>query len=118
MPNGRLRIYHLSDNGVRLVKTAADGTGAKQRVLTHERLKVQRALADLQRALTKVPDLSQEKWPEPTAVQMKAVTDPLKNAQKPAADAMEAAWKATAVWEEVPLADVASPQAGPKTVAP
>lgn len=101
MPDGRLRIYHLSDDGVRLVEVAADGSGAKQRVLTHERLKVQRALADLQRALAKVPDLSQEKWPEPTAAQMKAVTDPLKNTKKPIADALEAAWKAAAIWEEV-----------------
>jgi hypothetical protein len=101
MTDGRLRIYHLSDDGVHLVETAADGTGAKERLLTHDRLKVQRALADFERAIAKMPDLSQEKWPEPTAAQMKAVTDPLKNAQKPAADASEAAWKAAAVWEEV-----------------
>ena len=115
MTDGRLRIYHLSDDGVRLVETAADGTGAKERLLTHERLKVQRALADLQRALAKVPDLSQEKWPEPTAAQMKAVTDPLKNAQKPAADALETAWKAAAVWEEV---SAIAPPAPKETAAP
>ena len=111
MPDGRLRIYHLSDDGVRLVETAADGTDAKQRLLTPERLKTQQALADFARVLARVPDPAKEQWPEAVAARMKAVADPLKNAQKPIADALEAAWKAAAVWEEVPAGSPTPPGA-------
>jgi hypothetical protein len=48
---------------------------------------------------------------------MKAVVNPLKNAEKTITDALEAAWKAAAVWEEVPPAGAAAPAAAVETPA-
>ena len=128
LPDGRLRIYHVSEEGVRLVETGADGQGAKARLLTHERLKAGRRLADLQYEIDlrdRLPRVAEEEWPKGYAAQVKAAEAALDAADKPTKAAVEEAWKAVAQWAEVPAIgpippatpDVVMPEA-PKAATP
>ena len=105
LPDGRLRIYHISEEGVRLVETAVDGQGAKARLLGHERLKAERRLADIAYGIgqqAKLPRVTAEEWDKAYAAQMKAADAAVAIAEKPAEAAFEAAWKAVVRWEDVP----------------
>jgi dipeptidyl aminopeptidase/acylaminoacyl peptidase len=99
---GRLRIYHVADEGLWLMDAAADGTGAKARRLSHERLAAQKFLADFERGIARMPDAPPQDLPEALAGAMKPVIKPLQDAAKPTQDALKAAWAAASAWEEVP----------------
>jgi hypothetical protein len=113
MPDGRLRVYHVSDEGIYLVEASADGQGAKARRLTRERLKAQKGLADFERSFGRasVPasSLAETEWPQPLAAAMKAVAQPVQDAAKPTEDALRAAWRLATVWDEVPAAPAVPP---------
>jgi WD40 repeat protein len=100
--DGRMRIYHVADEGLWLIDAAADGTGAKARRLSHERLAAQKYLADLERALARLPESTPKELPEALANAVNAVEKPLQDAAKPTQEALKAAWAAASVWEEVP----------------
>jgi hypothetical protein len=120
MLDGRLRIYHLSEEGVRLVETGADGQEAKARLLARDRLKAGRQLADIQfalGALERLPRLADEPWAEAYAAKMKAVGTPLDASRQPAAAAVEEAWKAVSAWVDVPALEPVTAK-GPEIVAP
>jgi len=99
---GRLRIYHVADEGLWLMDAAADGSGAKARRLSHEQLAAQKFLADFERAVARMPDTAPENLPEALAGAVKGVLKPLQDAAKPTQDALKAAWAAASAWEEVP----------------
>jgi len=100
--DGRMRIYHVADEGLWLIDAAADGTGAKARRLSHERLAAQKYLADLERALARLPESTPKELPEALANAVNAVEKPLQDAAKPTQEALKAAWAAASVWEDVP----------------
>ena len=100
--DGRMRIYHVADEGLWLIDAAADGTGAKARRLSHERLAAQKYLADFERALARLPESTPKELPEALANAVNAVEKPLQDAAKPTQEALKAAWAAASVWEEVP----------------
>jgi hypothetical protein len=107
--NEKLRIYHLSDEGVRLIETSADGKAATGRLLTHDRLRVQQGLADLGRWLDKTPSPEfGAGWPAALADKTKAIQAAADKGVRDTAAAMEPIWKEAAVWEAVP----ATPPAG------
>jgi hypothetical protein len=99
---GRLRIYHVADEGLWLMDAAADGSDAKARRLSHERLAAQKYLADFERALARMPESPPENLPEAVSGPMKAVSKPFLDAAKPTQDALKAAWAAASAWEDVP----------------
>jgi hypothetical protein len=99
---GRLRIYHVADEGLWLMDAAADGSDAKARRLSHEQLAAQKFLADFERAVARMPDTPPEGLPEALAGAMKGVLKPLQDAAKPTQDALKAAWAAASAWEDVP----------------
>jgi hypothetical protein len=120
MLDGRLRIYHISEEGVRLVETGADGQGAKARLLARDRLKAGRQLADIQFALgglERLPRLADEPWAESYAAKMKAVETPLDGLRKPTAVAVEEAWKSVAAWVDVPALEPVTAK-GPDIIVP
>lgn len=103
LKDGRLRIYHVSDEGIRLIETGADGKDAKGRLLPHDRLKAQVALADLARALKGFPQAM--KTVEPPGVlaeKFSAITAPAYDGIRRSERAMDALWKGAEVWDDVP----------------
>jgi hypothetical protein len=102
MKDDRMRIYHICDEGLWLVDAAADGTGAKARRLTHERLAAQKYLADFERALGGVRLSSKEKLSPQQAAAVRSVKKPLEDSAKPLQEALQSAWAAATVWEETP----------------
>ena len=119
LPDGRLRIYSVENNdGIRLVETAADGTGAKARRLNRDRLGLQVYLALTDRAMHSMPPLG------------KVLSDPPNDKTKPAVEAAVAAAKSfdeareklrqlADDWEEVPaIPDVPPPPPPPPPKAP
>jgi hypothetical protein len=117
MADGRLRIYDISEEGVRLVETTLDGKTAKGRLLTRDRLKAARRLADLQRLLDRVgppANMADQPWPEAYAAPMKQATAAVESVGTSTKAAMEAAWNAVAKWEEVPaMAPMPAPVSSP-----
>ena len=120
LPDGRLRIYNVEDgDGIRLVETAADGTGAKARRLNPDRLVLQVNLALTDRAMHSVPPLG------------KVPASPLNDKTKPAVEAAVAAaksfdeareklWQLANDWDEVPAIPPVPvpPKATPAAPAP
>ncbi|MCX5653680.1 MAG: hypothetical protein NTY65_03390 [Planctomycetota bacterium] len=100
--DGRMRIYHVANEGLWLVDAAADGTDAKARHLSRERLAAQKYLADFERGLGHVPGAPPENLSGPLGDALKAVGKPLQDAAKPTQDALKAAWVAASAWDEVP----------------
>jgi len=109
MEDGRMRIYHLSDEGVRIVDAKPDGSEAAAKRLPRENLRVLKALADLERAVARVPDLSEEQWPEPFAEKVKAVAEPLKQTFGSLEDPFKQAVEGARVWESVPAVPAVAP---------
>ncbi|MBM4019706.1 MAG: hypothetical protein FJ288_15530 [Planctomycetes bacterium] len=115
LADGRLRIFNVSKDGLRQVETAADGAGAKARLLRAERLNLQVGLALADRAKRAPPPLE------------KLQLDGLEEKAKPSLEAAAAAskcldaahekmWLLAAEWEDAPsLPDVPPP---PKPSAP
>ncbi|MBE3098469.1 MAG: hypothetical protein IMZ44_15250 [Planctomycetes bacterium] len=119
LPNGRLRIFNVCEDGLRQVETAADGTGAKARRLNLDRLVLQVNLALTDRAMHSVPPLG------------KVLTSPLNDKTKPAVEAAVAAaksfdeareklWQLANDWDEVPAIPPVPvpPKATPAAPAP
>jgi len=120
LPDGRLRIYHISDEGVRLIETTVDGKKATARLMSHERLKAARHLADVQFQIDrpgKIPMKVDEVWDKAFTAQMKAVETPMDAADKAARTAIEEAWKAVIRWDSVP-AVAPIPPVTPDVVVP
>ena len=101
LANGRLRIFNVSKDGLRQVETAADGTGAKARLLRADRLNLQVGLALADRA---------KHAPQPLE---KLRLDGLEEKAKPSLEAVAAAakaldaahenlWPLATEWEDVP----------------
>ncbi|MGB2997530.1 MAG: hypothetical protein WBC59_02705 [Phycisphaerae bacterium] len=106
LEDGRLRIYHLSDEGVRIVDAKPDGSEAAAKRLPRENLRVLKRLADFERAMEKVPDLSEGQWPPAFAKKMKIVADyqdkHIENAPESVQKAFEEVVEAATRWEPVP----------------
>jgi hypothetical protein len=118
--DGRLRIYHISDEGVRLIETTADGKTAKARVMTHDRLKASRHLADLQYAIERpgmMPLRVGEEWDKAYDAQLKAAEAPIDAAAKAVKAGVEEAWKSVIRWDEVPVM-MPNPPVTPDVVVP
>ena len=117
LPDGRLRIYSVENDGIRLVETAADGKGAKARLLNRDRLGLQVYLALADRAMHSVPPFG------------KVLADPPNDKTKPAVEAAVAAaksfdeareklWQLADDWEEVPAIPEVPPPPPPKAPKP
>jgi hypothetical protein len=104
MKDGKLRIYHASDDGVRLIETTIDGKEAKGRMLNHDRLRAQQVLADTARWLRKLPQVPEGEALSPTdlADKIAVVRGSLQAQLKATGSNLEEAWKAAAVWDEAP----------------
>jgi len=102
LEDGRLRVYHLSNEGVRIIETAADGSEAKARRLSGDNLMALKYAADLKRGIARTLCVSEGECPEALAEKLKPVLDPLGQIVKSGDDAFEQAQQAAAVWEEVP----------------
>ena len=115
MEDGRLRVYHLSNEGVRIVETSADGSAAKGKRLSGEHLVALARMADFKRASSKIPSLAEGKWPADVAGPIGVVADYFKKQEEGTEEtrkAWEAAQAAAAVWEEVPaVTEIKAPAA-------
>jgi hypothetical protein len=114
LANGRLRIFNVSKDGLRQIETAADGTGAKARLLRADRLNLQVGLALADRAKHAPPPLEKLRL---DGLEEKA--KPSLEAAAAAAKALDAAhenlWPLATEWEDVPALPEVPP---PKPAAP
>ena len=118
LPNGRLRIFNVSKDGLRQIETAADGTGAKARLLRADRLNLQVGLALADQA---------KHAPQPLE---KLRLDGLMEKAKPSLEAVAAAakaldaahknlWPLATEWEDVPaMPEVPPPPPKPAAEKP
>jgi hypothetical protein len=97
LADGRLRIYSVGD-GIRIIETKADGSGAAARLLPAEHLVVQKHLADLTHALKRIPPVP-GKLPDALAERLTRLHVPLEKAIQQGADALGAAWDAVDDWK-------------------
>jgi len=123
MEDGRMRIYHLSDEGVRIVDAKPDGSEAAAKRLPGGNLGVLKRLADFGRAMEKMPDLSEGQWPPAFAEKMKIVMDyqdkHIENAPESVQRAAEEVEEAARQWEPVPaIPELPKEEAEPEPSAP
>lgn len=116
MEDGRLRVYHLSNEGVRIIETSADGSAATGKRLTGEHLMALARMADFGRAAGKMPSLSEGEWPADVAGPIGVVAEHMKKQFEESPEeirkASESAEAAAAVWEDVPaVPEIAAPAA-------
>lgn len=106
--DGRLRVYHLSNDGVYVMETAADGSGAAGKFLSRDRLRVLALAADLERTTAQADDLSparmpREDLPGELAGAVEAIRLAVTNASAAAEDAIRQARERAARWQAVPV---------------
>jgi hypothetical protein len=118
LASGRLRVFNVSRDGLRQVDMAADGTGAKARWLTPNRLSLQLHLALADRTKHDAPAL-QKITADGMDVKVKAALEAITAADKTLDEAREKLWPLAAEWEDVPaLPEVPAPPPPPAPPTP
>jgi len=102
MDDGKLRIYHLCDEGICVVTATADGAEGVGKLLPTERLARLKRMADLRLALKRLPASARQAEAPAADEPLEKVYRPLRQGVAAAGEAMEPVEKAARLWDSIP----------------